>query len=142
MRTHPASTLNVRFTICGIGMSSDIVPCTAYRPRPPLTKHTEATFLAHHDWRLPDALIARAHSVAFEGEISRFSEPVPYKESPRELSLFLSQQTQFESQRWDSNPQPSHYECDALPIEATLATIQGKRGHATTNPVEQNKVAR
>ncbi len=26
------------------------------------------------------------------------------------------------SQRWDLNPQPSHYECDALPIEATLAS--------------------
>ena len=30
------------------------------------------------------------------------------------------------SQRWDLNPQPPHYECDALPIEATLAfsTVQ------------------
>ena len=27
-----------------------------------------------------------------------------------------------ESQRWESNPQPPHYECGALPIEATLAT--------------------
>ena len=26
-----------------------------------------------------------------------------------------------ESQRRDLNSQPSHYECDALPIEATLA---------------------
>ena len=26
-----------------------------------------------------------------------------------------------ESQRWESNPQPPHYECGALPIEATLA---------------------
>src|SRR5437870_12453058 len=25
------------------------------------------------------------------------------------------------SQRWESNPQPPHYECGALPIEATLA---------------------
>jgi hypothetical protein len=25
------------------------------------------------------------------------------------------------SQRWDSNPQHPHYECGALPIEATLA---------------------
>src|SRR6185369_5785927 len=24
-------------------------------------------------------------------------------------------------QRWESNPQPPHYECGALPIEATLA---------------------
>ncbi len=26
-----------------------------------------------------------------------------------------------QSQRWESNPQPPHYECGALPIEATLA---------------------
>ncbi len=26
------------------------------------------------------------------------------------------------SQRWESNPQPPHYECGALPIEATLAS--------------------
>jgi hypothetical protein len=32
-----------------------------------------------------------------------------------------------ESQRWESNPQPPHYECGALPIEATLAR-QGRRG--------------
>ena len=28
---------------------------------------------------------------------------------------------QAKSQRWESNPQPPHYECGALPIEATLA---------------------
>jgi hypothetical protein len=27
------------------------------------------------------------------------------------------------SQRWESNPQPPHYECGALPIEATLALV-------------------
>lgn len=26
-----------------------------------------------------------------------------------------------ESQQWESNPQPPHYECGALPIEAMLA---------------------
>src|SRR3954469_42171 len=26
-------------------------------------------------------------------------------------------------QRWESNPQPPHYECGALPIEATLALV-------------------
>ena len=29
-----------------------------------------------------------------------------------------------ESQRWESNPQPPHYECGALPIEATLANVR------------------
>src|SRR5581483_600642 len=29
--------------------------------------------------------------------------------------------TPRKSQRWESNPQPPHYECGALPIEATLA---------------------
>ena len=29
-----------------------------------------------------------------------------------------------ESQRWESNPQPPHYECGALPIEATLAFLR------------------
>lgn len=32
------------------------------------------------------------------------------------------QTLQRESQRGESNPQPPHYECGALPIEATLAT--------------------
>ena len=26
---------------------------------------------------------------------------------------------------WESNPQPPHYECGALPIEATLAYVMG-----------------
>jgi hypothetical protein len=34
---------------------------------------------------------------------------------------FCRQLNDLKSQRWDLNPQPSHYECDALPIEATLA---------------------
>ena len=32
-----------------------------------------------------------------------------------------------ESQRWESNPQPPHYECGALPIEATLAGASGRK---------------
>ena len=32
-----------------------------------------------------------------------------------------------ESQRWESNPQPPHYECGALPIEATLAEASGRK---------------
>ncbi len=32
-----------------------------------------------------------------------------------------SDRTCPKSQRWESNPQPPHYECGALPIEATLA---------------------
>ena|SRR5436190_4309457 len=31
------------------------------------------------------------------------------------------------SQRWESNPQPPHYECGALPIEATLAFFPLRR---------------
>ena len=34
----------------------------------------------------------------------------------------------LKSQRWDLNPQPPHYECDALPIEATLAFLRGDAG--------------
>src|SRR6056297_3266259 len=37
----------------------------------------------------------------------------------RQKSLKISARS---SQRPDLNRQPSHYECDALPIEATLAT--------------------
>ena len=33
----------------------------------------------------------------------------------------------IESQRWESNPQPPHYECGALPIEATLAGASGRK---------------
>ena len=34
---------------------------------------------------------------------------------------------QLQSQRWESNPQPPHYECGALPIEATLAGASGRK---------------
>ncbi len=34
-----------------------------------------------------------------------------------------------ESQQWELNPQPPHYECGALPIEAMLARFRrGKYG--------------
>ena len=33
------------------------------------------------------------------------------------------------SQRWESNPQPPHYECGALPIEATLASVSNWSFH-------------
>jgi hypothetical protein len=35
----------------------------------------------------------------------------------------LQNNYQLMSQRWESNPQPPHYECGALPIEATLASF-------------------
>ncbi len=36
----------------------------------------------------------------------------------------------MQSQRWESNPQPPHYECGALPIEATLAYSPMAGGNA------------
>ena len=36
----------------------------------------------------------------------------------------------YKSQRWESNPQPPHYECGALPIEATLASRFPATGYA------------
>ena len=40
----------------------------------------------------------------------------------RRPNKFYDHGPNTKSQRWDLNPQPSHYECDALPIEATLAS--------------------
>lgn len=37
------------------------------------------------------------------------------------LNAASQQGSTLQSQRWDSNPQPPHYECGALPIKATLA---------------------
>lgn len=42
------------------------------------------------------------------------------------------------SQRRDLNPQPSHYECDALPIEATLAIAVSKMTKRNTQPARRN----
>ena len=38
----------------------------------------------------------------------------------------------IKSQRWESNPQPPHYECGALPIEATLAGFFADSRHSNT----------
>ena len=44
-----------------------------------------------------------------------------------------SRKNNTESQRWESNPQPPHYECGALPIEATLAPcLCGRARDGTT----------
>lgn len=34
-----------------------------------------------------------------------------------------AQRPRTKSQQWESNPQPPHYECGALPIEAMLAAL-------------------
>ena len=36
----------------------------------------------------------------------------------------MAKKVRKKGQRWESNPQPPHYECGALPIEATLALKQ------------------
>ena len=51
-----------------------------------------------------------------------------------------------ESQRWESNPQPPHYECGALPIEATLAEASGRktpyrRGFKVAQRISERQVA-
>ena len=35
----------------------------------------------------------------------------------------------IKSQRRESDPQPPHYECGALPIEATLASLYNVKGY-------------
>src|SRR5437763_16844512 len=45
------------------------------------------------------------------------------------------------SQRWESNPQPPHYECGALPIEATLAFFPPSLDAAISRPSAGNQVS-
>ena len=45
------------------------------------------------------------------------------------------------SQRWESNPQPPHYECGALPIEATLARTESFEPRALTSRVRSRTVS-
>ena len=76
------------------------------------TKHRQNKLILRIAWR---KRLGNQNGVAVEGlkyEVGPF-----FVSAEASIDIFSAEK----SHRWESNPQPPHYECGALPIKATAA---------------------
>ena len=75
-----------------------------------MSRQIDANGLRHPS---SDSMLLRRRQAPRESAFSKWAQPACAAKSFAPATR--------KSQRWESNPQPPHYECGALPIEATLA---------------------